>query len=283
MSSIIRLTPAGPVSFKRRSLEPATEFYVTADDVIRFGVRCSTTPTVTFRARIQQPDGTVAVFERTQVVADETDHIVEFRLIEGFLLGASISTAGTLLFTGQCYAWANLISVGAGDLVPSRALLGGYIERGFALGWPETPIQPPASGPGFVERFDVANPAAGAEVSFENPFNRRARFIGCFASLTTDGTTADRRVGWQVRDIGANMYLVRCVDVQAASLEIRYTFAVAAGDGAIHGNAALLPAPSISRLDTFTTIGSSTQNLQAGDQWENFRLMIEWWVIPSSI
>ncbi len=281
MSSITRLSPTGPVTFKRRALEPATESYVTSDDVILFGVRSSETPTVTFRARVQKPDGTIAIFEHTQIIESESDTTVRFRLLDGFLLGAAISTSSTTLLSGECYVWAHMISAGGTDETVARALIGGYLIAGMAIGWPDTPILAPGTGPGFAGTIPAANPGAGAEMSFNNTTDRRVRLIAFRAEFTTDATVSNRRPGMQLRSATGVAYRVPTSTVQTASLTRGYSSCASGAGQAAIGTEILLPFPVDVLLPAGFFLETSTDNLQEGDVWNEGFVFAEMWVLPT--
>lgn len=281
MSSIVRLSPVGPVTFKRRALEPATDAYVTGDDVILFGVRSSQAPTVTFRARVQKPDGTIVIFEQTQVIASETDTTIRFRMLTGFLLGAAISTSSTTLLSGECYVWAHMISAGGADVTVARALIGGYLVAGLALGWPDTPILAPGTGPGFFGSVPITNVSAGVEFSFDNTTDRRLRFIALVATLVTDATVISRRVLWRLLDGSDILFFAASPNVQNAGENRQYSISAGGGEATLIGAHFLLALPVNTYLPAGMFLSTNTISQQAGDQWSDGFVYAEMWVLPT--
>jgi hypothetical protein len=280
MPEITRLTAAGSLSFKRRSLEPPVEARVRVEDVIQFGAETLVAHEVTFRARIQQPTGEIVLFQETRVLALNTNVKVFFRLIDGFLLGAAISTNSDFLKHGECYVWAHMVSTGAQDESTARVLIGNYIAAQYPAGWPESPIMAPGSGPG-AEQVDGDTPGLGEEFDIVASTNVRARVRSVTGVLTTDATAGDRFVAIQLTTaFNAVLFQSKCATAQPASSTVRYTCLSGGGSGVIHSNSAVLPGPMPLFLPVIHKLSSKTEGLQAGDQWTQVQSQAEVWAVP---
>ncbi len=280
MSTLTRLSPVGPITFRRRALEPPTALRVGPDDEILFGVRAIPVVTISFRARIQRPDGRIVIYESTHVVTTETDFTQRFRLGDGFLLSCAISTTTPALASGACFAWVHMISSSAPDTTVSRVLIEDYITTAHAGGWPESDIHEPGSGNGLLSTVSPNPPGAGSEIAIGNLPVRRMQIRHMAAQFATDATVANRLVSFVVAVGGDILFIVRAGSVQTASQTVIYVLTPGAGDYVTRADVAHLPIPPRLFLGTAHVLISSTNGIQPGDVWGPIRLSAEFWVIP---
>lgn len=139
---------------------------------------------------------------------------------------------------------------------------------------------------GSITSVQVANPAAGAEWTFQTPAGTVA-LVHCISFVfTTGAAVANRCVGITHQSGGGgNGGLWRAGFIQTATLVNSYTFpAMAIGQSDPIGapGVVLIPGPGDLSLSSRRTaipgvISGSTHGLQATDQYSNIWLLVETW------
>lgn len=141
----------------------------------------------------------------------------------------------------------------------------------------------PGVGVGELRAVSLGNPAAGAEYSTQTvPAKCRWVVRSIRGRLSTDATVANRVTEVNVDD-GTNAYAIWTWPLPVtASSSPRLTLATGAGDTAnaavsaycILGGIAALPLAAGHR------VSFSTNNLQAGDNWDAGFMFVEEWAVP---
>lgn len=151
-----------------------------------------------------------------------------------------------------------------------------------------TVIEVPVTGPEFpaepFEQIDVfgrsyIGPAAGAEVSFTVPNGIVWRVVALTAKLTASSTTANRFVGFSVSQQDSTVvYQYHSTSALTASETLTVTFSEDISTLTTVGttDVLLLPKPSV-WFPPGWSFGTSTGNLQTGDQWSDVALWVHSW------
>jgi hypothetical protein len=189
-------------------------------------------------------------------------------------ISLTVEAAAAGVKRGQLYVQVFLQLSG----VNAALLTAGYVSSQAPLSYPESGITPPTFGPGYLYQATVADPAAGADFAMTVPNNCRWRVHAVKFQLDTDGTVLNRTAILNITGSGVRLYgFARPTDVQAASTSKLYTFAnydvvPATYDDIIAGQ---LPRTLIANPGG---IGSTIDNLQAGDQISTITADVEQWL-----
>lgn len=182
-------------------------------------------------------------------------------------------TTSTALERGEF--WAQIFLRANGERI--FKLASGYITRQSGLNWPLVQNDFEFAGGGKIRRVTGANPAAGAECADAVTDNQHWILKGYIVTLVTDATAANRRVHLTFQANGSTVTteVFGLVD-QTASQTIKYCF-VPYGHvlDELDNSVIQVPLPPDMHLLSAATIGTSTTNLQAGDNFGSPSILIE--------
>lgn len=173
---------------------------------------------------------------------------------------------------GECYVRLTLLIDGK----EVECLSAGYLTDSKVVVYPPGLFEDFHSGKGYERRVAGTNPAAGDEISEAVPTNAMWILKGVLFTLVTDATVINRRVALQLTD-GAQVIMdIMSETVQAASLTryyraIRMGYLISATGAYIYFS---LPVGGI-KLRQGWTVGTNTDNLQAGDDFGAPVLVVE--------
>jgi len=196
--------------------------------------------------------------------------------IPNFPISLEVASETTGVKHGQCYARVGLRLAGFFVCL----LAAGYITDNNSINWPPYVHEPMGSGPGYLNRVDGTDPAAGSEVSHSVPTNAMWELLGIRLQLTTDATVANRRVHIIIDDGSVALLDIPVGLDQTANLTYwYYLFTNAPLLTAAVGRVVNAPIPPGLRLKEGWRIRTSTTNLQAGDNWAAPRFYVKEWVV----
>jgi hypothetical protein len=256
-------------------IDPPIANYVTVDDVWILGAATYfVSQSVTAQLRIMRPNGEVkSVQLQLKVTANSSITTMVQNELEGYLLSAAITPVASQSPADFTYVWLGIQRNGSGRSNFYRQLIGDYVNSNFGPSWPDREARRPTDLAGALIEQTVANPAAGADWSFAMLGVTRATFCTVFAQLVTSANVATRTAALQITD-GANVLaIVDSTTTQVASLTTQYTGYCSSPLGGTGGTHAYWPLPAPLILRPGWTIGSLTNNIQAGDQWSLIRLV----------
>jgi len=125
-------------------------------------------------------------------------------------------------------------------------------------------------------------PAVGTDWVYNVPTNAQQKVTSCRATLTTNGTIADRIVALVVSDGTPVEVAPVAIEVQTASQTVTYTWCHGCPSQFVKqvvGNyQSFLPLPSDLELTEGQQLKTVTSNIQAGDQWSGIVCKIQQWV-----
>jgi hypothetical protein len=254
-------------------------FYVDQADELYvglFGNGFSIQYTVNYR--ILTPDGKVDPGQQV-LVSSSARGLQQFKLQlrEGFLLNVVISQAAEGANPIYAYGMLGLMRGALSQANVFGVIAKGLITNSSPLYWPFGPMQNPEDSAGQLTVLAVGNPAAGVDWSTLVPTSARWRVLAATATLTTGVTAGSREVQLVINPGVNDAYETTPTPVQTISLAWRYCWAN-------FGYAPVNTLTAVSAhydntqiLETNTTIGTVTANIQATDQWSNIRVTyLEW-------
>jgi hypothetical protein len=268
------------VSVGECEVDPPIWLYVTVEDIFvlaAFSIASNTN--VQANIRLLKPKGGVEQIILS-IPATNAGGVTSTsqQAREGYLLSAELlsNTAGALNY--PCFAWLALNRGGTAANLGHRLITAGYLNNNFGPSYPERAPMRPTDGAGTVTVQLVGNPAAGSDWSFAIPGNSRFQLTAVHAKLVTSSTAGTRTASLQFKDGSGNVLgIIDATATQALSTTIDYTGitgAFAGGGGGVHN---YWPLPPITLGQSFT-IGTTTANLAAGDQWSAITLTGLTWV-----
>jgi hypothetical protein len=193
-------------------------------------------------------------------------------------LTATISGAGAQV--GEVYLRVSLAL--NGDI--AQTYFAGYIYDAHSLSWPVANVSAPTpTGMGRIRQLSASVPAAGSDPVVNLTPSRLTKIKYGVATLTTSATVANRVVHFTATPAGATVLNFISSVNQAASTTRQYTFCALGTAGSYNDdNDIIVPiAPDIIGYDEYD-VRLQTTNLQAGDQWSQFRICVEEWVYAGS-
>lgn len=266
------------VGFARHRVQPFQAIYVTRDDLLTLKIWSPTVATTTqLSLRFMAADGTIVPqFESFAALTAGTAPAAHtLQGAEGWLISASIATPGAP--RGQVYTMLEIARGGGSqDVTAGHVLIAGYPGSAGMLGYPQSPVQSPLDGRGWIFTFTIANPAAGADFSVTVPAGEQWILRSMAAVLATSAAAATRTPVLLIMDGSGNVSMAAGQgDAMAASTTWTWSFYPGATDLGVSTSPAHAPIPPDLRLPPGYVIKSSTAGLQAGDQWSAIALMIE--------
>lgn len=255
-------------------------FYFGGDDRIRLTSWNSlASVTIVLTGRFVHLDGRVEPFSDVHTPAtNRTAATSTFQRAQGWLTDLSALVTGAAPLRGQTFVRVDVVR-GQGSVdTPLSTLMQGYVTATKRLAYPGSVVEDSLAGQGAIRSITGTNPAAGAEISETVPTGARWRFMALRATLTTDGTAANRTPNLLFDD-GANIYAACGVNSnQVASTAVAFhfvdvgqTFTQTTLNGQVSTPANLV-------LAAGHRIRTSTGALQAGDDWSAPQYAVEEWL-----
>lgn len=201
-------------------------------------------------------------------------------LAEGWLLSVSVATLSDST-SGRNYVVAFLTTGPSvsGVLPSAYTLFTGYLRGSFPLGWPGGPIENETDGQGFLNAYAPANPAAGTDLSVISNAPGRVQLLAFKAQFATSATVANRFPSFLVSYGASSNAQVQDTTAIPASTTVIYS--LGPGQTFIRGGGApavvALGTPGLHYVGSNVTIASSTQGIQAGDQWSAITFSTREW------
>jgi len=125
----------------------------------------------------------------------------------------------------------------------------------------------------WIQTATIVNPAAGADFLVTVPAGVTWYVIAVNATLVTSATAATRVPQIQIKDSGGHLLYMESGQSQIASLTGIWSWAPAVPTSQAN-NVAVVPLPAELYLQGGATIGTTTPNIQAGDQWSNISVYV---------
>lgn len=225
-------------------------------------------------------------FDGTPIVdifnhAPNTDRSIKtdtYLLSDGWLLSCQVYASSGSPRRGQCFVRVQLIQGLTGATLSLATLVQGYVQDTTALAYPGSAIEPSTAGRGVIRSITGTNPAAGAEISETVPTNARWRLLAIRAIFNADPTVATRAFTMQLDD-GSSIYFQSGANVTATASQSPVVQWAAGGGGA--ASSGTVPVSHIAQRHYLMgghRIRTTTNNLQAGDDWGAPQYLVEEWI-----
>lgn len=255
-------------------------FYVTGEDNWRIqSFNAATGVVVTIRGRMLTLAGVVVPFELTHT--PNTDRTLKTTLHaagEGWLLNAYAIVSSGAPILGQTFVELQLVRGLEGAVLELATVLQGVVSAAQRLAWPGSPLATTIASPGNVRLVTGTDPAAGAEISEAVPTGARWRILSLFATLVSSADAANRIVALLIDDGATTYYRSESGETQVANQTRHYVWANAQARHSAFNLQMALTAPGRMVLRAGHRIFTSTQSLQAADNWGPPQLLIEEWI-----
>jgi hypothetical protein len=196
----------------------------------------------------------------------------------GWLIDAQITASSGTVVRGQCFARLEVIQGREGGVQSLGTILQGYALTNHALAFPGSPVINSTDGRGLLRSITGTDPALGVEISETVPTNARWLFRALRYTFVASAGVATR-VSHVFFDDGATVFLdaETGTNITASQTFIfmyaAYGYAMSSNIGVVGG---AIPA------DLFMAAGwrvrTSTQSIQAGDNYSAPQLLVEEWI-----
>lgn len=262
------------------------QFLLTGEDNLRVAVITHRTGVrMSIRGRFLEKDGrTVTPFAYTfnpNTIGTESAH--DFQMGEGAILNLVIGAITAAIQPGEVYVRADVVR-GTGATIVLGTLIAGYVGSWGGRAWPGTPLQMPSDGRGRIRTLVAGVFPAGVEASLRIDNGVRWRVISVVGILQTSAVVATRNISLALEDPPNALWYGQTSIAQLAGTAIVHVW----GAGVDHGFAAgqVVAQGSIPHEAYLTGINgfganqmiTSTNNMQAGDQWLSLKARVEEWV-----
>ena len=225
--------------------------------------------------RILLPSGEVKGYSKTVTVTGlYLDDVVEEALPECVLLNAQVSATATI-WRGECFARIELLGsyITNNDVVWSLAH--GYLSAGAPLSWPNPRQESAEMPPGLMYRAAGTSPGAGNEISEPILETSKVVLLGIRFTFTTSAVAANRYVRLRVFDGSSFVYQSSSEYVQTASQSFSYRWYNEVVQSVMSTTALFAPLRKGVLVYGGWTVGTSTENMQAGDSFTNVSYVVE--------
>lgn len=268
-----------PVHFTRLRAVPPGAHYVTGDDQLVIQTLGFTTGFNYFlRARVLQPNGEITPFELTRTTTAASE-VRRMRLTEGFLLGVNVEPQSNAGASPRGSFFVR-VGIGRGEDAPTlfyHTLISDYLEDGHSLAWPGGLMRASVEGPGSLVSQSTADPAAGAEISFSVPADRRMRIRTLRFQLVTAIAVANRQVHIVLDDSANVFYDHPALAVQVASTTVTYVAAPGVQALTTTDGVQVIPLPQDTMMFVSWRLRTVTTGIQAADDFGPAEIVTEDW------
>lgn len=264
--------PAGPTSGR---LTPASfPFYTSGEDNLRVtSYNSAAGVALKINGRLLDSSGKANADSWDHAPnTDRTAKTSDIPLSGSTLLNICVFASAGAPLLGQTFVIVQLIrGLGAGALVLGT-ILQGYVTGPLAIGWPGSPLQNTADIAGYTRTIAGTTPAAGAEISEIVPAGAIWELTALNFTLLTGGAGAARTVRL-VATVAAAI-AISAPPAVAQNVATTFTYAWAnnlMSQSIAYGAGSLVtaPIPQGVLLPAGATIGTSTANLAAPDQFSS--------------
>jgi hypothetical protein len=263
---------------------PAGELWVTPDDVLVIGLRCSQpSAAVTVVVRMWDPNGGYAGGAITITPpADRTRHFTAMPLTFGYLVAVSVQNAGNSMKRGQLHASLRVARGPLASFTTHWWLAADYVTWDHEVGWPPGRIVSSLEGPGWLSSIAVGTPAAGQEWALTTVSGARWKIRGITAFYNIANAGVNRSPGLMVRSALAvpTLYIVDPLTYAPNTFANQWwTPGLAAAVlGVAGGGDHSIPMPDDLVLDFPWDIRSFTRGMNAADQYSSIEAIVEEWL-----
>lgn len=274
------MTSNPAVTFLLTDVQPPSRVYIGRDDQIVLRVSTiSQSRSFSFSYRLLRADGVIVPFEDDLALGPNNVLQKTYQLAEGYLLSCSITCTDGLQ-NPNAYASVRILRSNLPSVsVFAETLIAGWLIQQTTLSYPESVPSRSTDGRGFIRSVTGSTPAAGADISEAVPSNAIWRLIAFRAQFVASAAVATRQVAFTFDD-GANIWNREALNLgitagQGATFQL-YSNPNTNSDFGL--NFFLWLSDQTYMFGGFR-IRTSTNAIQAGDQWSAIQYLVEEWVI----
>lgn len=189
----------------------------------------------------------------------------------GELISFSLSLSTSGIQRGQCFVQANILST---DNLTELGLCAGYVtsRKVVSLGFFEDSL----SGQGYIQRGDIATPAAGGNIVIPST-NLLVKLLSIEFSFTTSATLGNRRVK-VFRDAGGSWLSLSLAESTQAENITRYYGYNRLVTKEIQGTSVYQEVLGQSYGDGDSPLAIAAENMKIDDQFDEIFYVAEVWV-----
>jgi len=264
-----------------RVISSPFQFYVTGEDRLRvISVNSVSGVVVTVRWRFIDAAGKASANEQRHTPnSNRTTASNDYELGLGALLNLTAFASSGSPLSGQTYILVQLVRGIGGAAIVLGTLLGGYVTAVQHLAWPGSPIVRSTEGEPAIRAVTGTTPAAGAEIVETVPTGARWSLLSARFTFTASATVANRKPNWTHKASGNTIYKTANTNVIAAGQLGDYSVAPNVGYAVDTTNLLFtLPSPRESVLLAAHTFGTTTINVQVGDQYSAPNYLVREWL-----
>jgi hypothetical protein len=264
-----------------RVISSPFQFVTTGEDNLR--VTCANTVAgarIAIQGRRLNDKGTIEAFGFDLVpTADRTLTTRDYPLGAGAILNLTVYASAGAPRIGQTFVQAKLIRGFGGATIVLGTLLAGYVTSLQELAWPGSPIESSIAGGGYPRVIVGTQPAAGAEIIETVPTGARWQLLGLRTRLTASAAVTIRYPALALDDGFSNYAVAPIPGGVATSQSVPLAWHPGtAFETQIAGAWLVAGLPTDSTLLAGYRILFVTQNLLAGDQYDQPRFLVREWL-----
>lgn len=194
----------------------------------------------------------------------------------GFLLSCVASLASGNAKRGQCYVRARVQRSSGTPAIMLHNVVAGYVTDDYMPSFPYGKIEGPLEGPGYLNVWEPANPAAATGIDFPVPTGARIRCQTLTATLTATPVTGSALAVFSLKD-GARFLWFRQSSNSAAAGATRYhVWAVGIQTGTLSAVESIALPVTVARAGL--TFALSADGIGGTDQFTNVTGVFEEWI-----
>lgn len=269
------------IRFALEAASPPAPLYVSKDEFLFFqGRSAAANGRITIMARFLGVDGRIQSIQQDRDVGSNRAAIsTNVQLGEGFLLSVTLRARQASVPAGMLYGRVGLTRLQLGDVnFDAVVLVQGYVTGGKVLSWPPGEITDSVDGPGNLRSITGTDPAANTEFSETVPTDARWKLRAVRATLVTDANAATRRPILIIDDGTTVLFRIGSGITTAASTTKPYAWIPGyPTSGTEFAEAMHFLPPDLMLLQGWRVL-SSTESIQAGDNWGAPQLLVEEWI-----
>jgi hypothetical protein len=179
---------------------------------------------------------------------------------------------------GQTFVRVELVQGREGAVQSLATLIQGYLTANLTRSYPGSPVEDALTGPGVLRSVAGTDPAAGIECSDTVPTGARWRLVNARFTLVTSATVVNRFVSIVLDDGVTTFYQAPDNTAHVNGVTVSHSFGDALGAFGTTAVAYLGPLPRAPMLLAGWRIRTTTQGLDAGDNYAAPQYLVEEWL-----
>jgi hypothetical protein len=263
---------------RRFGAMPSPALYLDKNDVVACTVWTYTATTLfTVSGYFLTPEGEVQSFSQSLSVTVATNSgYLEIAPGECMLLSVVVSVDAGAVNAGDAFAALQVYQGPPTYALLRYSLLHGSVTAQAPLGFPGSTLTAQGAGAGSLVIATGTNPAAGAEAQYQISATARVILRGAAVTLVTSATAANRRTHLLITSGATTLLDLPSATLQTASLTRTYYAAPFPFAPAAVGTVIYLPLPAALPLPASAIIKTSTDAIEADDDYGALTVYLEY-------